>query len=94
MNAEEFIEVVIKALSRDFEEVKLEKLNNVFKIRMNNQNITMSKELIEKIKSPYSIDKYIQEELRRQGFSFDKYRSQHIQYCYRNYYNDKSYCEE
>lgn len=86
LNAEEFIKVVTNALSREFEEeVKLEKLDNSFKIMMKSYNMTMSEELIEKIKSSYSVDKYIVEKFSKQGFCFDKNRSQYIQYCYGNY---------
>lgn len=42
----------------------------------------MSKELINKLKSPYSVDRYILEEFIKQGFNFDRNRSQYIQYCY------------
>lgn len=83
MNSERFIEVVREALSREFEEeVKLEKIDNEFKITMRNYNITMSKELIDRIKGAYSIDRYILDEFKKQGFEFDKNRSQYIQYCY------------
>ena len=43
------------------EGVRLEKIDNAFKIRMKNYNITMSEELIKRIMSPYSVDKYILE---------------------------------
>lgn len=56
MNSERFIEVVREALSREFEEeVKLEKIDNEFKITMGNYNTTKSKELIEHNKGAYSI---------------------------------------
>ena len=90
MNVEEFIGVVTKALSREFEEeVILEEVNNEFKITMKNYNVTMSEELVEKIQSPYSVDKYILEEFRKQGLDFDINRSQYIQYCYGNYNNER-----
>lgn len=90
MNVEDFINVVTKALSREFEEeVKLEKVNNIFKIAMKNYHITMSKELINKLKSPYSVDRYILEEFIKQGFNFDRNRSQYIQYCYGSYFGVK-----
>lgn len=87
MKAEEFIEVITKALSREFEEkVELKKENNNFKILMKDFEITISKDIIEKMqKDPYSIDKYILDEFSKQGFNFDKNRSQYIKYCYGKY---------
>lgn len=83
MSAEDFIKVVVKALSTEFEEeVKLEKMNDGFEIVMNDYSITMSKEHIEKIKSPYRVDRYIIEELEKQGFIFDRNRSQYVQSCF------------
>lgn len=83
MKSEEFIKVVVKALSMEFEkEVKLEAINEeVFKIALDNYEITMSVELINKIKSPYGVDKFILEAFESQGFRFDRNRSQYIQYC-------------
>ncbi len=86
MNAEEFIEVVSKAISREFEEeVLLEQENNSFKITMKDYQISMSKELVERMQSPYSVDRYVLEEFRKQGLDFNRNRSQYIQYCYGNY---------
>lgn len=84
MKAEEFIKVVVNALSMEFEkEVKLEAINeNDFKITLDNYEVTMNRELINKLKSPYGIDKYILEAFERQGFKFDRSRSQYIQYCF------------
>lgn len=84
MKAEEFIKVVVNALSREFgKEVKLEIINdNEFKISLDNYKIKMSKELIEKHKTPYGIDRLILESFRKQGFRFDVNRSQYIQYCF------------
>ena len=83
MKAEEFIEVVRKALSKEFEEVvNLEENDNIFTISLKNYQVSMSKGLIEEIQSPYSVDRYILDEFKKQGFEFDKNRSQYIQYCY------------
>lgn len=49
----------------------------------------MSKELINKLKSSYSVDRYILEEFIKQGFNFDRNRSQYIQYCYGSYFGVK-----
>ncbi len=84
MKSEEFIKVVVKALSMEFEkEVKLKAINEeAFRINLDNYEITMSVELINKIKSPYGVDKFILEEFESQGFRFDRNRSQYIQYCF------------
>ena len=67
MKAEEFIKVVVNALSMEFEkEVKLEIINdNEFRITFDNYKIKMSKENIEKHKTPYGLDRYILESLRK-----------------------------
>ena len=86
MSAEDFIKVVVTALSREFEEeVKLERVNNEFQIAMKSYSITMSIDFIDEIKSPYAVDRYILEEFEKQGFNFDRNRSQYIQYCFGNY---------
>lgn len=84
MKAEEFIKVVVKALSMEFEkQVKLEIINeNNFKITLEGYTVTMTKELINKIKSPYGIDNFILKAFEGQGFKFDRNRSQYIQYCF------------
>ncbi|MBK5242621.1 hypothetical protein [Clostridium sp.] len=84
MKTEEFIKLVIAALSREFEkEVKLEIINeNGFWISLDNYKIKMSKELIEKHKTPYGIDRFILEAFEKQGFKFNRNRSQYIQYCF------------
>jgi len=84
MDAESFIKVVIIALSREFErEVKLDRIDDdKYLIAMDRYSIIMSKKCIDEIKSPYGIDKYILEEFEKQGFNFDRNRSQYIQYCF------------
>ena len=84
MEAEELIKVVVNALSMEFgREVKLKIINeNEFEISLENYKIKMSKELIEKHKTPYGIDRLILEEFEKQGFRFDRNRSQYIQYCF------------
>lgn len=84
MNAEEFIKVVINALSREFEKVvKLENIDgDDFKITLEKYEVTMNMELINKLKSPYGLDKFILKAFEKQGFKFDRNRSQYIQYCF------------
>lgn len=89
MKAEEFIKVVVNALSREFEStVKLERIDeNSFKISLDKFQVIMSVELINKLKSPYGLDKFILEEFEKQGFKFDRNRSQYIKYCFGNFGN-------
>jgi len=87
MKAEEFLKVVLTALTREFEkEYKLESINdNEFRINLGDYKININKELIEKYKTPYGLDKFILGELEKQGFKFSRNRSQYIQYCFGNY---------
>jgi len=87
MKAEEFINVVIAALSREFEkEVKLEIIDeNGFKITMKSYEVVMSRDLINKLLSPYGVDRYMLQEFEKQGFKFDRNRSQYIKYCFGMY---------
>ncbi len=89
MKTEDFIKVVIETLNQEFKEIKegikLEKIHDKFVIKMQEYRITMSIELLDKLRGPYSIDRYILKELERQGFVFDRKRSQYIQYCFGNY---------
>ena len=93
MAEEDFIGVVVSALNREFEEiengVKLDKFNDKFVITMDGYSLILSKKLINSLKSPYGIDKYILEEFEKQGFEVDRNRSQYIQYCFGNYVGDQ-----
>lgn len=84
INEKEFIKVVIKALSTEFEkEFRLEIVGrDEFKISLGDYSVIMSKDLIKKLKSPYGIDRFILEQFEDQGFKFDRNRSQYIQYCF------------
>lgn len=90
MEAEEFIKVVVRALSCEFEkEVELESINdNEFKITFEDFVVIMNKELINKLNKPYGIDRFILESFENQGFIFDRNRSQYVQYCF-GVYNRK-----
>lgn len=67
MKAEDFIEVVVSALSREFEEEKIKLVNrhDKFTISMGDYMVIMSEERIEKLKSPYGLDKYILQEFEK-----------------------------
>ncbi len=84
MKREEFIKVVVEALSREFESnVKLE-INdeNKFKITMGKYEVVMSRELIDRLQSPYGIDKFLLQEFEKQGFKVERDRSQYVRYCF------------
>lgn len=87
MRGEEFIKVVVRALGREFEEeIKIDKINSDDNlISMNEYSVIISDELIEDLKSPYGIDRFILEEFEKQGFVLDNNRSQYIEYCFGNY---------
>ena len=84
MKAEKFIKIVVKALSMEFEkEVKAINFGiDEIKIVMGSYEVKTSIKYLEEIKSPYGIDKFILESLEREGFIFDRNRSQYIQYCF------------
>lgn len=82
-NIDEFIEVVVKAFEMEFnEKVYLNLKEDLFTIEMNHYKVEMARELMEEIKSPYGIDRYILKEFIEQGFDLDINRSQYIQYCF------------
>lgn len=84
MKPEEFLKVVLAAIAREFEkEVKLEKTNdNEIIITLDNYKVTISNEIIKKHKTPYGLDRFILEAFEKQGFTFDRYRSQYIRNCF------------
>lgn len=84
MKAEEFIKVVVEALSIEFHSnVKLENINeNEFKITMGDYEVVMSRELINQLQSSYGIDRFLLQQFEKQGFKIDRNRSQYIQYCF------------
>lgn len=84
MNAEEFIQVVFRALSREFEEETLtfKNTNNHYQITMGNYQVKLDKAFVEEHQSPYGIDRYILDEFKKQGYDLDINRSQYVQYCF------------
>ena len=63
MKAEEFIKVVVKALSCKFEkEVYLESISDdKFKITLDDCVVLINKKITNKLKNPYGIDRFILE---------------------------------
>lgn len=84
MNAEDFVKVIVKALSREFQkEVSLDKTkNNKFIVSLGEYKTKLSKEFIDEHKTPYGLDRFILEDFEKQGFKFEINRSQYIQYCF------------
>ena len=84
MKVEEFLKVVIKAISMEFEkEVRIENIGeDQIRIVIDSYEVSVSMKYLEEIKSPYAIDRYILENLEKEGFSLDRNRSQYIQYCF------------
>ncbi|MGV8981000.1 hypothetical protein [Clostridium sp.] len=91
MNVGRFLNVIIETLSKEFEkEVRVEDIgDNQIRIVIDSYEVRTSMKYLEEIKSPYGIDKFILESLQKDGFCFDKNRSQYIQYCFGVYNGTK-----
>ena len=91
MKTEEFLNKIVDTLSKEFEkEVKVENISEEeIRIIMDNYVVRTSMKYLEKIKSPYGIDRYILESLEKEGFRLDRNRSQYIQYCFGVYNGTK-----
>lgn len=84
MRAEDFIKVVARAVSREFQKgVNLDKTkNNEFIISLGEYKTILSKEFIDEHKTQYGLDRFILEDFEKQGFKFEINRSQYVQYCF------------
>jgi len=84
MKVENFLKVIIDTLGKEFEkEVKVENIGeDGIRIIMDSYEFMTSMKYLERIKSPYGIDKFILESLEKEGLSLDRNRSQYIQYCF------------
>ncbi|MCB2298879.1 hypothetical protein [Clostridium tagluense] len=84
MEVEKFLNMIIETLSKEFEkEVKLEEMGEgQIRIVIDSYEVRTSMSYLEEIKSPYGIDRFILESLEKEGFIFDRNRSQYIQYCF------------
>ena len=84
MKAEEFIKVATKALSCEFEkEFDLESIcDDEFKITLDDFVVILNEKLINRLNKPYGIDRFILESFEEQGITFDRNRSQYVQYCF------------
>lgn len=84
MRAEEYLNVVIKALSMEFDTKVLAQniSEDEVKIVMVNYEVIVSLKHINELSKPYGIDKFILQSLEKKGFKFDINRSQYVQYCF------------
>jgi hypothetical protein len=84
MEVRKFLKVIIETLSREFEkEVTVEDIgDDQITIVIDSYEIRTSMNYLEEIKSPYGIDRFILESLKKEGFIFDRNRSQYIKYCF------------
>lgn len=84
MNASEYLEVVVKALSTEFDsKVIVESISQSnIRIVMDNYEVITNIKDISELSKPYGIDKFILQSFAKQGFKFDINRSQYIQYCF------------
>lgn len=87
---DEFMEVVVRAIRLEFDlDVHLLDIGDAYLITMKEYKIGLGKQFVDIIKTHYGIDRLILEEFERQGFTFDRNRSQYIQYCFGNYSGKK-----
>ncbi|MBZ9687489.1 hypothetical protein G9F72_014250 [Clostridium estertheticum] len=84
MNAEGYLNVVVNALSMEFDTKVL--VQNIseddVRIVMANFEVIISLKYINELSKPYGIDKFILESLAKKGFNLDINISQYIQYCF------------
>lgn len=87
MDAEKFLIYVAGVIGREFEEqvLVLEILKDEYMVIFKEYGTLISRSLVEKLKmefDPYLVDKYILNDFIKQGFEFDRRRSQYIRYVY------------
>lgn len=82
---DKFVVFVSNTISKEFEfRLRLIIEDNTCIFFFDDYRISVSKEKLNVLKktSPYSMDKFILENLKILGFDFDLHRSQYIEYCY------------
>lgn len=84
MTASEYLDVVVKALSAEFDsKIIVESISQSnIRIVMDNYEVITNIKDISELSKPYGIDKFILQSFSKQGFKFDINRSQYIQYCF------------
>ena len=81
MNTEEYLNVVVKALSMEFNtKLLVENISeDEIRIVMDNYEVITSTKYINELRKPYGIDKFILQSFEKKGFKFDVNRSEYIQ---------------
>lgn len=81
-STERLMGIIASGIGREFEkDVELVIIDNKeYKVTMDNYSVTMSFDFVEGIKHMFYIDRFILEEFEKQGFEFDRKRSQYIEY--------------
>lgn len=95
MEGDKFVEHVADCLGREFGlEVGTIKQKEMYVVKLGIYDVSIPADEAAalKSKSPYSLDKYILDQLIAKGLEFDKYRSQYIRYCYGLFYRDTEGC--
>lgn len=87
MEAEKFLIHVADIIGKEFEEdvLVLEVLKGEYMVIFKEYTSLISEDLVEKLKmefDPYLVDKHILNDFIKQGFEFDKRRSQYIRNVY------------
>jgi hypothetical protein len=84
MNVEEYLNVVVKALSMEFgTKVLVENISeDEILIVMDNYEVQTSMVYINGLSKPYGIDKFILQSFENQGLKFDINKSHYIQCCF------------
>jgi hypothetical protein len=86
MSSESFINIVVKAISIEFNE-HVQILNtsqDEYEIMLKNYKLTINSAVIDELrtKSPYALDRFLLSEFKAQGFDFHEERSQYMKYCF------------
>lgn len=87
--SEKFIRHVAECLSKEFKkEFRVDEIKkDEFEITMDKYKTRMTKKYIKEHQNVYNLDRLILEDFRKQGFEYDKHRSQYIEYCFGIYCN-------
>lgn len=83
-----FLIHVIDCIGREFEkEIEFNDLGDEnYIVAIDGYEVSLSKDIIDSHKNGYKLDKYILEGAEKKGFSFDKFRSGYVRYCFGLFY--------
>ncbi|MGI6606688.1 MAG: hypothetical protein ACOX2X_06565 [Peptococcia bacterium] len=82
---EKFISFVCNTISEEFQfSSAIIKGKNGYLVSFDNYKVRVTIQELEYMqkRDPYTLDKFILENLKTQGLKFDVHRSQYIEYCY------------